>query len=42
MVSAFDSVEKRREFFYRIIGDGFRVRMHSYEYFIRGKKFVCI
>ena len=42
MVSAYDSVEKRREFLYRIIGDEFKVRMHSYEYFIRGKKFVCI
>ena len=42
MVSAFDSSEKRRKFFYRIIDEGFKVRMHSYEYFIRGSKFVCV
>jgi hypothetical protein len=39
---AFNSVEKRGELFYRIISEGFNARMHSYEYFVRGKKFVCI
>ena len=35
-------MEKRREFLYSIIKNGFKVRMHSYEYFIRKEKFVCI
>lgn len=42
MSSVFNSAAKRREFFYRLIEKNFKARMHSYEYFIRAQKFVCI
>ena len=42
MSSVFDSAEKKRELFYRLTEMGFKVRMHSYEYFVRANKFVCI
>jgi len=32
---------KRREFFHRLVKEGFNARMHAYEYFIRRNKFVC-
>ena len=38
----FTSIEKRAILFNLLRKCGFKVRMHSYQYFIRGKKFVCI
>lgn len=41
MPQIFESMDKRREFFNRLITEGFHVRMHSYDYFIRKRRFVC-
>jgi len=43
MSSAFASLEMRKTLLYRLMKEGFHVRMHAYEYFIRrGGKFVCV
>ncbi|MEM3507664.1 MAG: hypothetical protein QW589_03905 [Candidatus Bathyarchaeia archaeon] len=42
MKMAFNSLNKRLEFLNRLITEGFNVRMHGYEYFIRRNKFICV
>lgn len=41
MPQIFESIDKRRELFNRLTKEGFYVRMHGYDYFIRKRKFVC-
>ena len=38
----FTTPERRRELCNQLRAAGFKVRMHSYQYFIRGAKFVCV
>jgi len=38
----FSSLNERLKLLNRLIIEGFNVRMHGYEYFIRKNKFVCI
>lgn len=40
-MSVFHRLEKRLELHQRLRERGYRVRMHSYEYFIAARKFVC-
>jgi len=43
MPSAFASLDMREILLYRLMKEGFHVRMHGYEYFIRRRgKFVCV
>jgi len=42
MISVFALVENRRKLLFRLQKAGLQVRMHSYEYFIRRKRFVCV
>lgn len=39
---SFTTTERRRELCNLLRAAGFKVRMHSYQYFIRGAKFVCV
>jgi len=42
MIPIFASLENRRRLFFRLQKAGLQARMHSYEYFIRKKRFVCV
>ena len=43
MPSPFASLEMRENLLYRLMKEGFHLRMHGYEYFIRRReKFVCL
>jgi hypothetical protein len=39
---SFTTTERRRQLCILLRAAGYRVRMHSYTYFIRGDKFVCV
>ena len=39
---SFTSTERRLQLFTLLRANGFKVRRHSYQYFIRGRKFVCV
>jgi len=42
MIPVFASLENRRKLLFRLQKAGLQARMHSYEYFIRKKRFVCV
>lgn len=42
MRSVFTFLEKRMELLYALQRNGYEARLHSYEYFVRKKKFVSI
>jgi hypothetical protein len=39
---SFTTTERRRQLCTLLRATGFKVRMHSYQYFIRGEKVVCV
>jgi len=41
LIPIFASPENRRRLLFRLQKAGLQARMHSYEYFIRKKRFVC-
>jgi len=42
MTPFFASLENRRRLLFRLQQAGLQARMHSYEYFVRKKRFVCV
>jgi len=42
MIPIFASLENRRRLLFRLQKAGLQARMHSYEYFIRKRRFVCV
>jgi len=42
MIPIFASLKNRRRLLFRLQEAGLQARMHSYEYFIRKKRFVCV
>jgi len=42
MIPLFASLENRRKLLFRLRKAGLQARMHSYEYFVRKKRFVCV
>jgi hypothetical protein len=42
MKKDFSPLSKRLKLLNRLVSEGFSVRMHGYEYFIRKNKFVCV
>ncbi len=42
MIPVFALLENRRKLLFRLQKAGLQARMHSYEYFIRKKRFVCV
>lgn len=42
MPAVFSLPDNRRSLVFRLMKEGFKVRMHGYEYFIRKGKFICM
>lgn len=42
MIPVFASLENRRKLLFRLQKAGLKARMHSYEYFMRKNRFVCV
>lgn len=42
MIPIFASLENRRRLLFQLQKAGLEARMHSYEYFVRKKRFVCV